>query len=310
MPHFMASFESLVKCNYNAEVHRSIALFITYAFHTPPGSLPRTPKPGFATSRSTTPGLGVLRRPTIETGHPSQMLTKKQLGVKILEMYARLLCEKSNLGDIRKFAKTVTNKVILLAADPGRKKKKMMKPEEYVLTSGQWLLYLLAENDPEIVVLGCKILARLLVTQPSGYTAKFASKTGGFWIMAYRLKQWWDISTLWPILFSILFGYDVANINFDKSFDFFSLLEIFGDSRVVFPDVLPVITCMLQHGLRDVLKHQDDPDSPPPDVVAAKSLGDTLEPARTRPRARSMELGQALEPRSEILRAPDRGGVC
>ncbi|MCV5073360.1 hypothetical protein OFB51_25550, partial [Escherichia coli] len=63
---------------------------------------------------------------------------------------------------------------------------------------------------------GCKILARLLVTQPTSYTAKFASKTGGFWIMAHRLKHWWDIPTLWAILFSILFGYDVAQIDFDK----------------------------------------------------------------------------------------------
>ena len=140
------------------------------------------------------------------------------------------------------------------------------------------------------------------MTQPSGYTAKFGSKTGGFWIMAYRLKQWWDISTLWPILFSILFGYDVANINFDKSFDFFSLLEIFGNSRVVFPDVLPVITYMLQHGLRDVLKHQDDPDSPPADSGTIPSSQQSLDAVRTRPRARSMELGQALEPRSEMAR--------
>jgi len=301
MPHFMASFESLVKCNYNAEVHRSIALFITYAFHTPPGSLPRTPKPASAASRSATPGLSVLRRPTAElnpltsvTG--SKMLTKKQLGIKILEMYTRLLCDKTNLADIRKFAKTVTNKVIF-AASP-------KNPKEYVLTSGQWLLYLLAENDPEIVVLGCKILARLLVTQPSGYTAKFASKTGGFGIMAYRLKQWWDISTIWPILFSILFGYDVANINFDKSFDFFSLLEIFGNSRVVFPDVLPVITYMLQHGLRDVLRYQDDPDSPAGDPSATKASQESLAAVRTRPRARSMELGQALEPRSEKTPLP------
>jgi hypothetical protein len=298
MPHFMDSFESLVKCNYNAEVHRSIALFITYAFHTPSGSVPRTPKPASASSRSATPGLGVVRRPTAElspltsvTG--SRMLTKKELGVRILEMYTRLLCDKNNLGDIRKFAKTVTNKVIF-AAGPKNKTK------EHVLTSGQWLLYLLAENDPEIVVLGCKILARLLVTQPSGYTAKFASKTGGFWIMAYRLKQWWDISTLWPILFSILFGYDVANINFDKSFDFFSLLEIFGNSRVVFPDLLPVITSMLQHGLRDVLRYQDDPDSPAGGPDSTKSSKENLDTVRTRPRARSMELGQALEPRSEI----------
>ncbi|KAL2258454.1 hypothetical protein VTK26DRAFT_8226 [Humicola hyalothermophila] len=286
LPHFMASFESLVKCNYNAEVHRSIALFITYAFHSPPSSLPRTPKPPSAGGRSTTPGPGVIRRPTVETGPASsfagsKMLTKKELGIKILEMYTRLLCDKNNSSDIRKFAKTVTNK---------------------------WLLYLLAENDPEIVVLGCKILARLLVTQPSGYTAKFATKTGGFWIMAHRLKQWWDISTLWPILFSILFGYDVANISFDKSFDFFSLLEIFGNSRVVFPDVLPVITSMLQHGLRDILKYQDDPDSPAADPESTKSPNDSLAPVQTRPRARSMELGQALEPRKTPL--PDKERIA
>ncbi|KAL1840755.1 hypothetical protein VTJ49DRAFT_147 [Mycothermus thermophilus] len=245
LPLFMASFESLVKCHYSAEVHRSIALFITYAFHTPTASVSRTPKPASSSSRSTTPGLGLVRRPTV---------------------------------DIRKFAKTVTNK---------------------------WLLYLLAENDPEVVVLGCKILARLLVTQPSGYTAKFASKTGGFWIMAHRLKQWWDIATLWPILFSILFGYDVANINFDKSFDFFSLLEIFGDSKVIFPDALLVITAMLQHGLRDVLKYQDDPDSPSKEA-AAKNEGE-LDVVRTRPRARSMELGQALERRTQL---PDKERVA
>ncbi|KAK3365220.1 hypothetical protein B0T24DRAFT_428692 [Lasiosphaeria ovina] len=285
VPHFMASFESLVKCNYNAEVHRSLALFITYAFHTPPGSLPRTPKPSNSGGRSTTSGLGILRRSTLETNsvsaaNTSRLLTKKQLGIKILEMYTGLLCDKTNLGDIRKFAKTVTNK---------------------------WLLYLLAEDDPEIVVYGCKILARLLVTQPPGYTAKFAAKTGGFWIMAHRLKQWWDIPTMWPILFGILFGYDVANINFDKSFDFFSLLEIFGHSRVVFPEVLPVITSMLQHGLRDILKHQDDPDSPAGDPGTVKSPTETPEPPQTRPRAKSMELGKALE--SRRTRLPDKERV-
>ncbi|KAH6630350.1 hypothetical protein B0J18DRAFT_488148 [Chaetomium sp. MPI-SDFR-AT-0129] len=282
LPHFMASFESLVKCNYNAEVHRSIALFITYAFHTPPGSLPRTPKPGSTSSRAATPGLGVFRRPTTElsplsSAMGSRMLSKKELGIKILQMYSGLLCEEANLANIRKFAKTVTNK---------------------------WLLYLLAENDPEIVVLGSKILARLLVTQPSGYTAKFASKTGGFWIMAYRLRQWWDISTLWPILFSILFGYDVSRINFDKSFDFFSLLELFGNSKVVFPDLLPVITSMLQHGLRDVLRHQDDPDSPDREPSPETNLG----AVHTRPRARSMELGQALGPRKTHV--PDKERVA
>ncbi|KAK0655900.1 hypothetical protein B0T16DRAFT_21821 [Cercophora newfieldiana] len=281
LPHFMSSFEGLVKCNYSTEVHRFLALFVTYAFHTPVGSLSRTPKPGSATSRSSTPVPGILKRPTIDVTPPatngSKLLTKKQLGIKILEMYTRLLCSKNNVVDIRKFAKTVTNK---------------------------WLLYLLAEDDPETVVYGCKILARLLVTQPSGYTAKFSTKTGGFWIMAHRLKQWWDIPTLWTILFSILFGYDVANINFEKSFDFFSLIEIFGNSKVVYPDVLLVITSMLQHGLRDILKYQDDPDSPAGDPNKSQSAN--LEAVQTRPRARSMELGKALEPRRAHLPEKER----
>jgi len=114
LPHFMSSFESLVKCNFSAEVHRSIALFITYAFHTVPGSLPRTPKPFAALSRSSTPGIP--RSPAVETPGPTtpsgaKLLTKKQLGVRLLEMYTRLLCVKDNLVDIRKFARTVTNKV-------------------------------------------------------------------------------------------------------------------------------------------------------------------------------------------------------
>jgi beige protein homolog 1 len=157
---------------------------------------------------------------------------------------------------------------------------------------------LLAEDDPEIVVYGCKILARLLVTQPSGYTAKFSTKTGGFAIMAHRLKQWWDIPTIWTILFAILFGVDVATIDFNKPFDFFSLIEIFSTNKVVHQDVLLVITSMLQHGLRDILKYQDDPDSPAGDPN--KSSSGNLDVFQTRPRARSMELGKALEPRSML----------
>jgi hypothetical protein len=297
MPRFIESFESLVRSNYNAEVHRSIALFITYTFHTPAPSSSRTPKPMTPHSRSSTPGM--LRRPTIETSNStlpnaSKYVTKRQLGIKLLEMYTRLLCAPGNLVDIRKFAKTVTNKVILTEWPEYR---------AFALTTGQWLLYLLGEDDPEIVVYGCKILARLLVTQPPGYTSKFASKTGGFWIMAHRLKQWWDIPTLWAILFSVMFGHDVAEINFDKSFEFYSLLELFGERKVVYPEVLPVITAMLQHGLRDILKYQEDPDSPANDHGTPRSSQSAIDIAfRGRPRARSMELAKELEARREYSR--------
>ncbi|KAH8198726.1 hypothetical protein TruAng_007090 [Truncatella angustata] len=272
LPFFMTALENLVKCSYNTEVHRSIALFITYAFHAPSASLSRTPR------QSSTPlKIGTqpaARRPTPSIDYSKDRgafpLTKRESGIKILEMYSHLLCERGNLMIIRKFARTVTNK---------------------------WLLHLLSEDSPEIVVHGCKILARLLVAHGTSYTSKFSGKTGGFSIMAHRLKRWWDIPTIWPICLSILFGHDVAEIDFDKNFDFFSLIETFGKCRVIHPEALPIITSMLQHGLKDVLNNQEDPDSPSRDrsPSAPSDVGDLQ--TITRPRARSMSLLQELETR-------------
>ncbi|KAI1460228.1 beach-domain-containing protein [Annulohypoxylon moriforme] len=269
LPFFINTVKSLVKCNYNTEVHQSLALFITYAFHPPSRSLPRTPKA--ATRRAS---HNVPLRPLVlangTDGDDARSLTKREVGIRLLEVYSQLLCEKGNLVIIRKFAKTVTNK---------------------------WLLYLLTENDPEIVVYGCKILARLLVTHGTAYTNKFAGKTGGFCIMAHRLKRWWDISTLWPVCFSILFGYDVAEIDFEKNFDFFSLLETFGKCKIVNPDALPIITAMIQHALKDILKDQEDPASPPlGDLNLTEPKISRPEPG-LRPRARSMSLKKELESR-------------
>lgn len=218
----------------------------------------------------------------------SKYLTKKQLGSKILGMYCGLLCEKGNLTNIKKFARTVTNKVSMSER----------KQETVVLSCHKWLLYLLAEDDAETVVYGTKILARLLVTHGSAYTSKFAGKTGGFVIMAHRLKRWWEIPTLWPICFAILFGQDVAEIDFTRNFEFFSLVETFGKSRVIYPDALPIITGMLQVGLKDVLKHQDDPDSPAQDAGSGSALPPQASGGTdSRPRAKSMDLPKALESR-------------
>ncbi|KAI0379057.1 beach-domain-containing protein [Hypomontagnella monticulosa] len=272
LPFFLSTIKSLVKCNYNTEVHQSLALFITYAFHPTSRSLPRTPKPANRRASHSVPP-----RPLVHMngtgGADVRPLTRKEVGVRLLDMYSQLLCEKGNLAIIRKFAKTVTNK---------------------------WLLYLLTENDPEIVVYGCKILARLLVTHGSAYISKFSGKTGGFYIMAHRLKRWWDIPTLWPICFSILFGYDVAEIDFEKNFDFFSLLETFGKCKIANPDALPIITAMIQHALKDILKDQEDPASPPADKNPAEHTIPTIEHTVTKPRARSMSLRKELESRQIV----------
>lgn len=155
----------------------------------------------------------------------------------------------------------------------------------------------MTEDDPKVVVLGTKILARLIVVHGSSYTSKFATKTGGFAIMRYRLRRWWDISTLWPICFSILFGRDVAEIDFERSFELFSLLETFSGCKVVYPGILPVITAMLQHGLKDVLRQQDDPDSPLNERNANQDPASSLGVPNSPSRRRSMSLTKELESR-------------
>lgn len=157
---------------------------------------------------------------------------------------------------------------------------------------------------------GSKILARLLVIHGPGYAHKFAVKTGGFVIMADRLKRWWDIPTLWPICFSILFGYDVAEINFDRNFNFFSLIDIFGNSKITCPDVVPVIGAMIQRAIKDVLRQQAHPDSPHVSTQAAAEASTKPTAKDRRPRARSMELREALDeiatPQNETQRQATR----
>lgn len=147
---------------------------------------------------------------------------------------------------------------------------------------------------------GTKILARLLVAHGATYTTKFATKTGGFVIMANRLKKFWDIPTIWPLCFSILFGYDVAEINFDQEFDLSSLISIFGQKKVVYPESLQIVTSMLHHGLKDVLRHQADPDSPSPNAGPTTDRLKAASPTDGRPRARSMDLDTALQTRREF----------
>lgn len=120
LPHFMNAFEVLTKANLNQEVMRSLALFITHAFHSPSMSISKAPKLPPGPSR---PGTATLRRaPTdimvIPNGAANlKYLPKKALGTRILVMYSDILCEKGNLGHIKKFARTVTNKVSFHGTD-------------------------------------------------------------------------------------------------------------------------------------------------------------------------------------------------
>ncbi|KAL5631093.1 hypothetical protein BROUX41_000965 [Berkeleyomyces rouxiae] len=304
VPAFRSAFEALVTSNFSSEVQRSLALFITYMLRATGSSSSssasstntRATRQRSASNRSISFTPAGARRPVIEVNSPGgastqpnfhnnhhKALPRRQVGTRILGWYSNLLCDSASTAAISKFARTVTNK---------------------------WLLYLLTEDDAEVVVYGTKILARVLVTHGTTYTTKFAVKTGGFAVMAARLRRWWDIPTLWPICFSIMFGHDVAAIDFERTFDFFSLMDIFQSPRVVCPEALSVIMAMLQHGVKQVVSLQEHPESPAGTRTETNTHGKqtsssgpastTSVPTGRRPRARSMELSQALGVRKDV----------
>ncbi|KAK2811445.1 hypothetical protein FQN50_002068 [Emmonsiellopsis sp. PD_5] len=226
---FIPAFTCLVKACISAEVLRSLSLFVTYSIHDAKSvaSLQKKRSMRFD-SRAKRPGFSLFQSPD------KTFLSKTFIGIEVLKAYSDIICKEDGTANISKFARTVTNK---------------------------WLLYLISEDNPEVVVLVTTILARLLVTHGSSYTRKFADKSGGFVIMRHRLKRWWHIPALWPICFAVLFGQDVGLLDLDRPFDHFGFLDLFhstGELKVVFPDILPVITGMLQTGLKaTILKGTD-----------------------------------------------------
>ncbi|KKK27131.1 Beige/BEACH domain protein [Aspergillus rambellii] len=214
---FASAFGSLMESCLSADLLRSLALFITYSLHKPkePSTLQKKKSIRFNTGP----------RQQVASSEREEKVPSVTISVEMLRLFCSLLCNSHDLGPIKKFARTVTNK---------------------------WLLYLMCEDEPEIVVLACRILARLLITSGSNYNKKFSEKSGGYVIMRSCFRRWWNVPAMWPICFSILFGLDLGTTIFDRPFDHLALAEIFSGSQtqVVFPEMFPVIIEMLQSALR------------------------------------------------------------
>jgi beige protein homolog 1 len=115
----LTAFRSLLNNSLTAEAHRSIALYITYAVHKPKdktNALRHTKTVTKAVSAFAT----ISRRSTVPISsdiheNPSlpsvKALSKSEVGIKMLETYAELLCQRDT-SNIKKFARTVTNKVL------------------------------------------------------------------------------------------------------------------------------------------------------------------------------------------------------
>jgi len=138
----------------------------------------------------------------------------------------------------------------------------------------------LDESDPKVVFLAAKTLTRLLISHGPAYVKKFIDKSGGFVILKQTLKVWWNMPPMWIVCFALLFGHDVATIDFDGEFNHFNLADLFGQKPVTIanPEAFSIITAMLEHGLRSIVQERGqesrpEPESPSP-ALRTQSNGD------------------------------------
>ncbi|KAL4784179.1 hypothetical protein BJX76DRAFT_327925 [Aspergillus varians] len=239
---FTSAFSSLMENCLSADLLRSLALFITFSLHKPkePSGLQKKKSIRLRTNSG---------QPPVPIDHGTSLPTVK-VAIEMLRMFCSLLCDTHDLGPIKKFAKTVTNK---------------------------WLLYLMCEDEPEIVALASRILARVLVTSGSNYSKRFGEKNSGYVIMRACMRRWWSIPVLWPLCFSILFGIDLGTTMADKPFDYASLFEtlIGNEAEVCSPEMFPVITEMMRSALRkSVMANRDS---------QGLDLDNTVRPLMTHP---------------------------
>ncbi|KAL5115326.1 beige protein-like 1 [Pleosporales sp. CAS-2024a] len=245
---FLDAFKALLQINFNGENARSLSLFVTYALHDsratyakqrtlrPKGSILRLRRGAGAPPTLSSGATPRSSSPALSASEAAATLPLDDLGIAILRLLSELLCDPQNPQEAVRFAKNVT---------------------------GKWLLYLLAEPDQRVVILGATILARVLVVNGPSYVKKFADKTGGFILMKNRLRNWWNTPAIWTICFAILFDRDVATIDFERDFDVFNLVDVFvmhspqPRLRICYPEVFSVVAAMLDTGLRAIVRDRE-----------------------------------------------------
>ena len=116
----IAASRSLLTLAPSTESLRSLALFITYAVNAPKeetahplrsSKTVRLPQHTFSPPQRRFTTTFSSLRPGNGGYDDNPAMTRLDIGIRILDMYADLLCQ-TDLNNIKKFARTVTNKVI------------------------------------------------------------------------------------------------------------------------------------------------------------------------------------------------------
>ena len=123
--YFIGAFKSILTTSLSAESLRTLALYITYAIYRPESRDSVAVRPARIGNQQ---APGPPSKPTISNSSfstvinqpsPSRELSPMQIALRILDLYSDLLCRANDTGNIKKFARTVTNKVYSLVAKQG-----------------------------------------------------------------------------------------------------------------------------------------------------------------------------------------------
>jgi hypothetical protein len=169
----------------------------------------------------------------------------------------------------------------------------------------------MSSSNPDHIIHGSKILARLLITQGPVYVSKFASRVHGFPILRRNLAPWWEITPIWPTIIAVLFGVDVVSLktfSVDQPLRLFDLIQLvkLGDEEptVTSPEIFPIIAALLKTGFDSTLRGanghilDESEMTLTPDTITAQPSFPTertsRDPTKVRDPARSAALLQVV----------------
>lgn len=101
---FTSAYKSLMESYFSAELHRSLALFITYSIHKP------IPPSKLQKKKSLRFNAG-FQQSSASSDQSETFVSSTTVAVEMLRMYCAFLCSAHDLSPLKKFARAVTNKV-------------------------------------------------------------------------------------------------------------------------------------------------------------------------------------------------------
>ncbi|CAG79116.1 YALI0E04312p [Yarrowia lipolytica CLIB122] len=113
------------------------------------------------------------------SGHMAITNSRREQGMLVLEAFVRAACQVDVTQFARKLSRTVTIK---------------------------WFLSLLDDQNPEVVVNGLHLLSLVLSSRGPAFKKKFIRATRGITLMTAQLGRWWQVSEVWILGLSLLFG--------------------------------------------------------------------------------------------------------